>query len=491
VRQVYRTALGYPRVPLNEQATPVPDLVSVTAAGVVGNGTSDNPELSQDGRYVVFESTATNFTAGLDGTRQVWRKDLATNALESVSAGPGSNASIAWDGRRVAFERDGRIYLRDMASAAITQVATGTRPRLTARADRIAFVATVGGISQIMVVDLAGGGVRAVTAGNGPSDQPAISADGRFVAFRSGATDLVPGYAGNSLAQIFVRDVERGVTALVTQSAAGTPATGASWNPALSGDGGTLSFGSDARDLVNGKPAAGQAYLAANPLPRPEKTGYWYRTGTGGGQGWAMERWGNQAYVGGLAYDAQGRSQWLAGSCTLSGLTCSGMLTGGPAFSLVTAEGGASTDLVVGGTAWQTLSPFPVGGTRTTGYAGLPQAGWWYEAGAGNGVGYFLDTDSQPQADGSIAQIGYLSVLGYDATGARVWQSSQATLAADLSFSGTLMQYAGGAPFGATTGASQPSSSAIGPVRMTFDGTDRARITLPGGRNADLVRFRF
>lgn len=77
-------------------------------------------------------------------------------------------------------------------------------------------------------------------------------------------------------------------------------------------------------------------------------------------------------------------------------------------------------------------------------YAGLAQTGWWYEPEAVNGVGYFLAIDSQPQADGSIAQVAYLAVLAYDASGARVWQSSLATLAADQSFSGTLIQYAGG-----------------------------------------------
>lgn len=124
-------------------------------------------------------------------------------------------------------------------------------------------------------------------------------------------------------------------------------------------------------------------------------------------------------------------------------------------------------------------------------YAGLAQAGWWYEPEAGNGIGYFLAIDSQPQADGSIAQVAYLAVLAYDASGAQVWQSSLATLAADQSFSGTLIQYAGGLPFRAATAGTSRSATAVGPVRMTFDGTDRARITLPDGRSANLVRFRF
>ncbi len=490
VRQVYRTGLGYPRVPLNGAVTPAPDMVSVTAAGIAGNAASDNPALSQDGRYVAFESVATNFGFGVSGQRRVWRKDMQTGALEAVSGGMGVNPTISWDGRYVAFDDGAQIYLRDMTGGGLRMIAPGTRPRLTARADRIAFVA--GG--QVMLADIATGALRAVTAGNGISDDPAISADGRFVAFRSAATNLVSGFAGTGLAQIFVRDVERGVTALVTQTASGGPGNGASWSPALSGDGSTISFSSDARDLVNGNPAAGQAYLAANPLPLPEKTGYWIMPSVGGGQGWAMERWGAKAYVGGLAYDAQGRSQWLAGYCTLSGLTCTGRLdaagAAGPAFSLVTAETGNDATLSVGTAPAQALAPFAVGGIRTTGYAGLPQAGWWYEAGAGNNVGYFLAIATQPQPDGSAAQVGYLSVLAYDAAGRPVWQSAQATLGDDFSFSGILMQYAGGAPFGATAAAMPASAAIVGPVRMAFDGTENSRITLPDGRVAALTRFR-
>ncbi len=489
VRQVYRSSLVYPRVPLNQAATPVPDLVSMTAAGVAGNGTSDNPDISQDGRYVVFESTATNFGPGLDGTKQIWRKDLQTGALDLVSGGrfPGNgasaNPSISWDGRYVAFDslatnlggRGLQVYLRDMTSGAIRAVVTGAQPRLSARADRIAFITQ----GQVAAIDLGTGTTRQVA----PGTQHSMSADGRFVAYRGTGT-------GNN-GQIWVHDIDRGVTALVTQTATGAPGNGPSWYPALSGDGSMIGFGSMATDLVNGNPAAGQMYLAANPLPLPAKTGYWYMADIGGGQGWAMERWGSRAYVGGLAYDAQGRSQWLAGFCTLSGLTCRGTLNGGPAFTLVMAETGDRASLTVGGATALALAMFPIGGTARTGFAGLPQAGWWYDAGAGDNVGYFLDIDTQPRTDGSVAQIAYLTVLGYDAAGRAVWQVAQAALGPDLGFSGTLTQYAGGAPFGIASPAIPASGSMIGPVRMAFDGTDRARISLPDGRIAQLSRFRF
>ena len=470
MRQIYRAGLAWPRVPLNAAATPAPDLVSMTSTGIAGNGVSDNPDLSQDGRYVAFDSTATNLAWNAEGRTQVLRKDMLHGTFEVVSNDVGSHPSISWDGRWVAFDNGSQVLLRDMTSTTIRNVAAGTRPRLSARADRIAYVA--GG--QVVVADVTSGSAIVSVAG----DQPSLSADGRFVAWRTDG-------------QVWVRDLDRGVTALVSQTAAGKAGNGASWNPVLSGDGSTIAFGSDARDLVNGNPAAGQAYIAANPLPLPAKTDYWYMAGSGNGQGWVMERWGNKAYVGGLAYDGQGRSQWLAGPCTFSGLTCSGTLTNGPAFSVVTGADGASASLTVGGAAAQTLTVFPIGGPSRTRYAGLPQTGWWYEPGASNGIGYFFAIDTQAQADGSVTQIGYLSMLAYDSAGRQVWQTAQAPVSAGLGFNGMLTQYVGGAPFGVTTPAGTPSASAVGPVWLVFDGTDRGRITLPDGRVAALQRFRF
>ncbi len=528
-RQVYRASLVYPRVPLNEAATPAPLMVSVTAAGIVGNAASDNPAMSQDGRYIVFDSAASNFAPLLDGTRQIWRKDVVTGDLMLVSsaAGPGNgtsmNPSISWDGRFVAFESTAtnllfgtsgsQIYLKDVTTGALRLVSaangrpgTGasTAARLSARADRVVFVTTAGdlgfanpaGRAQVAVADVGTGTIRLASTGTGAADtdadQPAMSADGRFVAFRAGQ-------AGTAT-QVWIRDVERGVTALVSQSASGSPGNGASGQPAVSGDGATVTFTSAATDLVGGNPTGTQAYVAGNPLPLPDRTGYWYQPAASG-QGWVMERWGNRSYVGGLVYDADGRATWMVGTCTSSDLTCAGGLTGlsggapfgsasGPVpaataampFSLVTAADGRSITLQRAGFPAATLQPFPIGGPATTGYAGLPQAGWWSEAGATGGNGYFLAIDTQTAADGTIAQVAYVSVLTFDTTGRAVWYASQATLAADLSFSGTLNLYTGGAA---------GNVSAVGPLRLTFQGTERATMTLPNGRVASLQRFRF
>ncbi len=490
-RQVYRVTLGYPRVPLNQVQTPPPDMVSATAAGIAGNGTSDNPSLSRDGRYVAFDSDATNLGAAPDGARRVWRKDMVTGDLIPVA--PGVGPSLSWDGRHVAFEHAGRIQVKDLSTGAVRNVGAGASPRLSARADRVTFVSA----SRIVQVDLSTGATRQL----GEGDQPAISADGRFVAYRAAAA--------SGIDQIWIHDVDRSVTALVSQTAAGTGGNGHSLHPALSGDGSQVAFASAARDLVNGNPMGTQAYLAANPLPLPENTGYWYAAGADGGQGWLMERWGDKAYVGGLAYDAAGRPAWYAGLCDVAGMTCRGTLSafagGAPfgvgegrppvatpvaAMTLTTEQDGRSTTLRLGDTPPVTLTRFPIGGTATTGFAGLPQAGWWYEPGMDGGNGYFIAVQTQPQADGSVRQMAYVSVLTFDGTGRPVWYVAQAALAADFGFSGTLMQYAGGAPLGHVQGGAGDASP-VGQLRIVFDGSDRARVSLPNGRVAAIVRHRF
>ncbi|MFX7212934.1 hypothetical protein ABTI51_18370, partial [Acinetobacter baumannii] len=78
------------------------EMVSATAAGVAGNGSSDNPAVSRDGRFVAFDSDATNLGVAAAGIRHVWRKDFATGDI--VAVGAGTNPAISWDGRHVAFE---------------------------------------------------------------------------------------------------------------------------------------------------------------------------------------------------------------------------------------------------------------------------------------------------------------------------------------------------------------------------------------------------
>jgi Tol biopolymer transport system component len=138
-------------------------------------------------------------------------------------------AAISADGRCVAF-----------ASEATNLVAGDTN-----------------GAGDVFVRDLRAGGTRRVsvsTAGTqatGPSALPAISADGRYVAFVSRAADLVPGDT-NGADDVFLRDVATGVTSRVSATGGGAQVSGVSGSPAISADGRYVAFGSDAAGLAPG-----------------------------------------------------------------------------------------------------------------------------------------------------------------------------------------------------------------------------------------------
>jgi Tol biopolymer transport system component len=119
--------------------------VSADAHGVAANGNSDNASLSSNGRYVVFTSQASNLVAGdTNAHRDVFRKDLVTGEIVRVSTGAdgqqglgdSSNATVSDNGRYVLFEStsdftpgdgDGRadIFIKDLDSGALTRLSTG------------------------------------------------------------------------------------------------------------------------------------------------------------------------------------------------------------------------------------------------------------------------------------------------------------------------------------------------------------------------------
>lgn len=202
-------ALGIPGGFLNvyarELQSGVTHLVSVNQAGTNGgNGNSFLAEVSREGRYVLFESDASNLVANdSNGARDVFVRDLVRGVTMHASvnaAGEGSgngesaSASISRDGRYVVFESD-----------ATNLVAGDTN-----------------GLRDVFVRDLVDGittlvsrATDNVAPGNGAADTAAISADGRLVLFRSSASNLAAGDT-NKLADLFVRDLAAGITTNLT-----------------------------------------------------------------------------------------------------------------------------------------------------------------------------------------------------------------------------------------------------------------------------------
>lgn len=272
-------------------------LVSVNAAGVVGDKNSSNPDISGDGRYVVYDTDSTNYLSpDLNGLgADVFVRDLLLGTTTLVSRGSAGvqgnsssrSASISADGRWIAFESGSNfdpgdilglqdIYLHDRvlgttirASVAIAPDpdpnGASYKPDVSADGRHVTFwtqannIVTndttffgdvirhdrVTGTSVLVSVALSG---SASTLGS--SDSPSLSADGRFVAFGSGAPDLVAGDT-NSLADVFVRDTLLQTTVRASLSSTGAEITGGNGGiPSLSGDGRRVAFHHTATTIV-------------------------------------------------------------------------------------------------------------------------------------------------------------------------------------------------------------------------------------------------
>jgi Tol biopolymer transport system component len=280
-------------------------LVSVNLSGTCGNGASDSPAISPDGRFVVFLSYASDLVSlPTNGHRNVFVRDLAagTTTLVSVNlAGGGSDSDtpvISADGRHVAFvswagDLTGmptndwsNIYVRDLVAGTTTLVSVnnaGTAggnyfsedPVISADGRFVAFQSDASDLvpadtnlrPDVFVRDLVAGTTTMVSAngsggdsGNGPSFNPVLSADGHTVAFESLSGDLVPGitnYSGET-DNVFVRNLTTGVTSFVSINAAGTdPGSGGGTDPSISADGRYVAFRSPSGDLVAGAPYGG------------------------------------------------------------------------------------------------------------------------------------------------------------------------------------------------------------------------------------------
>ena len=210
-----------------------------------------NPFLSETGRYVVFESFSDQLADDDNNQADILRKDRDTGLLQLVSAtqaGTSGNAAslepaVSDDGNVVAFR-----------SGASDLVAGDTNGRLDI------FVRDVSA-NVTERVSIASDGSEA----NQNSFEPDISGDGRFVVFRSNATNLVPGDT-NQRPDIFVHDRLSGATERIGQPP-GRQSNGSSANPSISGDGRWIVFESDATNLVlNDTNEARDVFRAPNPL---------------------------------------------------------------------------------------------------------------------------------------------------------------------------------------------------------------------------------
>jgi len=258
--------------------------LSLNKSGIHGVGLCEAPVLSQDARFAAFWSNAENLVSD-DANKQpdVFLCDREANKIERISVltdgteanGPSLNPCITGDGRYIAFQtqaqnlgdKEWTIMVRDRQTSRTIRIAAGVSPTIATAshdAPTLAFRSVSGklvsqdtnncddifvceSLDKIERVSVASDGAEA----NGPSVNPAISADGRFVAFSSKASNLAKDDTNNK-ADIFVFDRKTRKTERVSVGSNGEEANGDSFCCAISADGRYVAFDSAATNLVSG-----------------------------------------------------------------------------------------------------------------------------------------------------------------------------------------------------------------------------------------------
>lgn len=288
------------------------------ADGAVADGGSSEPSISADGAHVAFASSAHNLAAGLPiQSENVFVRDLDSGVTELVSRAGGAEGapaefsdepSISGDGRFVAFSSRSPlgtddvdaehspedVFVRDRTAATTTLVSrasgpTGkpsevesSEPAISADGDHVAFAseaALAGGRSleaDVFVRDVAAATTALVSVGEDRSEgtferRPAISADGRYVAFQSGGDHISPVDA-EGRTDVFVRDMQQGLTVTVSRGSGnlGLPGDGPSFDPAITADGSVVAFDSRATNFSGVDEARYSDVFLRRPLYAPE-----------------------------------------------------------------------------------------------------------------------------------------------------------------------------------------------------------------------------
>ncbi len=298
---VLSIALATAAVAAGDSAAPVTVLVSRAGGdGPSGDANSVTPSISADGRYVAFASRARNLVPGTEGHGlQIYVRDLVArtttlvsrvSGVDGVAADSGAtNPTISADGRYVAFSSGaenlssedvtyGDVFVRDLATGTTTLVSrasglTGAAadeyssdPAISADGRHVTFVSQANNLSaedtdassDVFVRDLDTGVTELISRASGPagaagtdnSYEPSISGDGRYVAFYSRAPLGTDDFDEQSFpGDIFVRDRATATTILVSRAsgAAGKPSDVESQEAAISADGLHVAFESDAK----------------------------------------------------------------------------------------------------------------------------------------------------------------------------------------------------------------------------------------------------
>lgn len=306
---------GGQQVYLRDRQTGQTTLVSRATSGVTSNGvTNDAPAMSSDGQFIAFVSNATNFVTGVSG-QQIYLRDrvAGTTTLISKNNNPtpvhgnddSSTPTISSDGRYIAFDSlatnlgtpggNQQIYLHDRLATANGTTSliskdnfatagngASSTPSISGDGRFVAFmsvatnlVATFNG-QQIYLHDQNTGTTTLVShdnsgvpvQGGGISSAPSISSNGQMVNFVSLAPNLLnpaPNVAGQQIYSYDRLAGANGTTSLVSKNDTSVAGNLASNQPSTNNNGGFVAFASQASNLLAGGAAPSDIYVRAVP----------------------------------------------------------------------------------------------------------------------------------------------------------------------------------------------------------------------------------
>ena len=214
------------------------DLVSRNDTGLfAANVKAENPDVSIDGRYIVFESSASNLsTLNNNSFSQIYRKNMSDESVEMISQNTTLSAGAAGNSKLPAMSRDGRYIVFD--SDAGNDIVTG------ATGDRHVYLVDMNNPDITEQISVDSNEIQA----SGTSLNASISDDGSYVAFESDAANLVAG--GTSRSDIYRRDRSAGETLLVSTPDGINSGDVGSFNASISADGAFVAFESASINLV-------------------------------------------------------------------------------------------------------------------------------------------------------------------------------------------------------------------------------------------------
>lgn len=223
---------------IKDLATGLTSLVSANAQGQIGNGNGDDPSWSHDGESVIFWSSASNLIpGGTNGVEQVYIKNIETGAVRLVSVDNAGDQSNGYN-NDPSFTPDDRIITYWSDASDILPGDTNGKSDIVLY-NLVSQNVTIGSSNAQGVI------------GNGSSQDPLFTADGKYLTMKSNSTNFVP-EASNGKYQIFVKDMATGELVLLSTNNQGVQGNDNSDDPIFSRNGQYVAFESFATNFVSG-----------------------------------------------------------------------------------------------------------------------------------------------------------------------------------------------------------------------------------------------